>query len=102
MGLAVGCVGMTVDDFCGCYYDEFESICRSWSAMTESKNRDSWERMRFLAAISIQPHVKRKLTPKRLLPLPWDEKDKKNRHEQPELSADEKRMRFERLLNRNQ
>ena len=28
--------------------------------------------MRLLAAISIQPHVKGKLKPQQLLPLPWD------------------------------
>lgn len=34
--------------------------------------RSCWERMRMLASIVIQPHVKKKITPKRLLPFPWD------------------------------
>ena len=30
--------------------------------------------MRMLATITVQPHVKGKLTPEKLLPLPWEHK----------------------------
>ena len=51
---------------------EFEAIAAEFSADRQEQTRDRWERMRLLASITIQPHVRRKLTPRLLLPLPWD------------------------------
>jgi hypothetical protein len=56
---------------------------------------DSWERMRMNATISIQPHIKGKMTPERLLPFPWE---KPKKAEAPKVSAEEARKRFERLV----
>ncbi len=59
--------------------------------------------MRILAAISIQPHVKKKLTPQALLPLPWDRvKNRKSGISQqtPPLSKEEQRRRFYDLRDR--
>ena len=33
--------------------------------------RGDWERMRMNATITIQPHLKWKVTPRQVLPLPW-------------------------------
>lgn len=74
--IALGCIGISYDDFCKCTYEEFESICKAWHEMTEGQNRDAWERARIIATISIQPHIKKKLTPGQLMPLPWDKKRK--------------------------
>lgn len=30
LGLAVGCIGMSREDFCGCCFDEFEGISKAW------------------------------------------------------------------------
>ncbi len=68
--------------------------------MTEGQVQDAWERARTVAAIAIQPHVKKKLTPQQLLPLPWDKK-KQNRKQGPtKLTAEEKRKRFEDVARR--
>ena len=68
--------------------------------MTEGQAQDAWERARTVAAIAIQPHVKKKLTPQQLLPMPWDKK-KQNRKQGPtELTAEEKRKRFEDVARR--
>ena len=56
---------------------------------------DSWERMRMSATIGIQPHIKGKITPEKLLPFPWEKSKKKA--EAPKVSAEEARKRFERL-----
>lgn len=90
---------MSHDDFCKCTFGEFESICKAWREMTEGQNRDAWERARTIAAIIIQPHVKKKITPKQLLPLPWDKK-KINQSETPKFTAEEKRKRFEEVAHR--
>ena len=46
------------------------------------------------ATISIQPHIKGKMTPEKLLPFPWEKCKKKA--EAPKVSAEEARKRFER------
>jgi len=91
----VGCIGMSRDDFCNCYYDEFEGICRAWRQMHEGQNREAWERARIVATIAIQPHVNKKITPQQLLPLPWDKKNTIRRGEAPKLTAEEQQKRFE-------
>lgn len=63
--------------------------------MTESQNRDSWERARTVAAIIIQPHIKKKITPRQMLPLPWDKQKEDRGNDAPKLTAEEQRKRFE-------
>lgn len=93
--MAVGCIGMSHDDFCKCTFGEFESICRAWREMNDSRTRDAWERARTIATICIQPHVKKRISPRQLIPLPWDSKKEILRSEAHELTAEEKRKRFE-------
>ena len=50
-----------------------------------------------LAAITIQPHTKKKITPEKLLPFPWE---KKNKADRPIPSAKEDKARLESLLKR--
>lgn len=68
--------------------------------MTEGQNREAWERARTVAAIIIQPHVKKRITPKQLLLLPWDKKTKTDRGEAPKLTAEERKKRFEEIAHR--
>ena len=49
-----------------------------------------------LTAIIIQPHLKKKMTLDKVLPLPWDKGKKKA--EAPKVSAEEAKKRFERLV----
>lgn len=53
---------------------EFEAICESWQKMRDAEYKENWERVRMLATITIQPHVKQKLTAQKLLPFDWDKK----------------------------
>lgn len=88
---------MSHDDFCKCTFDEFESICDAWHEMREGQYRDSWERARMVAAICIQPHVRKRITPRQLLPLPWDNKKSEIRNNAPQLTSEERKERFEKL-----
>lgn len=45
--------------------------------------------MRMLAFITIQPHVKNKLTPQKLLPLSWDNRRKSNKAKTEHITAKE-------------
>ena len=96
LGHALGCIGMPLDDFCRLTPDEFGAVCKAWNERQEQLMRDGWERMRMNATIGIQPHVKGRVTPERLLPFPWEKSKKKA--EAPKVSAEEARKRFERLI----
>ncbi len=61
----------------------------------EDEMHDSWERMRMSATITIQPHIKGKMTPEKLLPFPWE---KKRKPKAPKVSREEARKRFEELV----
>lgn len=57
-------------------------MAEAWGRQREADGQDAWERMRLLATITIQPHVRKRLTPQQLLPLPW-EKPKDTRPHPP-------------------
>ena len=57
--------------------------------------------MRMLACITIQPHVKNKLTPQKLLPLSWDNRRKLKQAKTEHITAkeaEEKRKQIIALL----
>lgn len=66
-------------------------MCKACNDRLEARCEDSWERMRTLATITVQPHVKKRLAPKDLLPLPWDKKRKP-------VTLQEDKARLERLM----
>ena len=74
LSFALGCVGLSLPDFCALTPSEFRAVCDAWGRRNEGLEQGAWERMRLLATITIQPHVKKRLTPGQLLPLPWDRK----------------------------
>lgn len=96
----MGCMGMTHDEFCKCTFPEFESIYKAWHEMEESRYRSAWERGRTLATIIIQPHLSKKITPRQLLPLPWDKQKSNPTPEAPELTPEQRRQRFEEVARR--
>lgn len=92
---------MSLSDFCALDLDEFEAVFLAWSEAEEARNHDCWERMRLQASISIQPHVRKRINPRQLLPLPWDNHNevKESPRAKP-LTAQERLERFERLAAR--
>lgn len=97
MGYALGCIRLTYDDFCRLLPEEFEEICKAYSAQSEAEDKGEWERMRLLAAITVQPHVKGKVNPQKLLPLPWEKMQTPKREA---VSKEESKARFEALVKR--
>ena len=63
LGFALGCVGLSLPDFCALTPSEFRAVCDAWGRRNEGLEQGAWERMRLLATITIQPHVKKRLTP---------------------------------------
>ena len=99
-GQAVGIIGMSYDDFCRCDPDELEAIFKAYSEVRQENRLDEWERMRIAATIGIQPHVRRKITPQKLLPFPWDNKNKAatQKATAENMSSEDRRRRFEMLI----
>ncbi len=92
-------MGMSRSDFCACTPAEFAAAVKSWREAEESRRRDAWERMRLLALMTVQPHVKQRLSPSKLMPLPWDGEAKAAVPEKAEpCTAEESRRRLAALL----
>lgn len=76
------------------YYEEFEAVCKAYTAHEEAMTRERWEMMRLHASIGIQPHVKKHIGAKELVPLPWDKKT--TQKEKPLVSKEEAMKEFKR------
>lgn len=101
LGVALGAIGLSYDDFCRLTPEEFEEVYKAFRERSDAEYKDEWVRMRMLATIVIQPHLKRKMTPEKLLPLPWDNVGKKARRDDaPRTTPEEDLKRFEKLLKR--
>lgn len=81
-------------------FAEFAAVWKAYAEQRDTDFKDRWIRMRLLATISIQPHLakNKKITPEKLLPLPWDKE--KAKAEGPTLTAAEHRKRMEELVAR--
>ena len=75
--MALGCIGLSYDDFCALSPAEFNQVHRSWAERERERLHGDWERTRVMATIFVQPHLKKTVDPRKLLPLPWDAKPKK-------------------------
>lgn len=102
LGIALGCIGLSYDDFCKLGYDEFASIYNSYAEQRDVDFKDRWTRMRLLATIVIQPHLdkRHKITPERLLPFPWEKEKKKERgkKESPGITPEQQRERMAQIV----
>lgn len=94
MGIAIGNIGMLLDDFFRLEVPEFHAIYNAWKEQEEQKDRDSWERARMIATICIQPYSKKSLSPKKVLHLPWDDEC----HHVEVVSKEEDKRRLSALM----
>ncbi len=73
---------------------EFETTAKTFEQRREDANHTAWEQMRLQSLITIQPHIKDKISPTQLLPFPWD----KETSIEPEMSMAERRERARKRL----
>ena len=102
MGIAIGKIGMSLNDFKRLDSYEFAAIFNSYMEKQESEYKASWEQTRSLAYCIVKPYLKKEFQNKSshdLYPLPWDkEKDKKeDKKDVPKLTAEEQRERMRKL-----
>lgn len=93
MGVALGVLHLSFSDFMLLTPAEFGHVWQAYQDREESLMRECREIMRMQATIGIQPHVKNKLTPDKVLPFPW-EKPAKPKVEKESLTQDERKARF--------
>lgn len=74
--MAVGCVGMSYNDFCRCTPGQLKMILDRWSRKEKLMSRERWEQTRFLATTVLQPYAKKALKPTDVAKFKW-EKDQK-------------------------
>ena len=90
-------MGLKLDDVRRLTFEEFESIVEEWNQLKEREHHDDWERMRMHATITIQPHTKKRIEPRALLPFPWE----KTKTAPIETLSKEARMnRFKNIMNK--
>lgn len=95
----MGRVHISYEDFCKCTPEEFEAVCKAWQETRDAEYKENWERIRLLATITIQPHVKQKITAQKLLPFAWDKKTF-GIAESKQMTSKEKRERMDKILNK--
>lgn len=106
MAWAIGVIHMPLTEWQTLTPDEWQAVCQAWADHTDALQHDKWERMRLLATISVQPHIKNRITPASLLPLPWDGKPSGEGTSEtapaPQPTKEEARARFATLVAHNQ
>lgn len=103
LGFALGCVGLSLDDFCLLRQEELESVFKVYTSERDFFVRDGWERMRQHAAVSMQPHVRKRISARDLFHFGWDDTTvdgKKVEESSTPLSSAESKARFLRRLGR--
>lgn len=92
MGIATGCMGMSISDFCSCAPSEFNAIHECYRDARQEIMRQHWEQTRFMSVAILQPYSKKKLKASDLVLFPWE---KKQLPEEEETSTQD---RFEELM----
>lgn len=98
MAFAITAVGLTLNEWQSLTPEEWTAVATAYNQAREQQSHEAWERMRLHATLTIQPHVKGRLTPMRLLPFPWETTN--NAAPAPQLSKEEARARFVQLMQR--
>lgn len=88
-------MGLNRDDLLSMTTDEFAVAQKAFSDKVNEEAKEKWHRLRTLASILIQPHVKKRITPQQLIPLPGDKKRNRVGTKKPERST---LAKFEKLV----
>lgn len=70
----MGCVGMSMDDFCRCTPSEFQEVFEAWNTLRENQEHTAWERVRMQCLCSLQPYSKKQLSASDIMEFPWEKK----------------------------
>lgn len=88
----MGCLGMSLQDFCSCTPSEFQKVYEAWRENALRLQREGWEQTRLICVLSIQPYSTKKLDPQVVMPLPWDREEE--RKEERKMTEEERKERY--------
>ena len=92
--MAVGAIGMSVEDFCRCTPAEFRAVSDAYVETEGRHQRDEWERTRMQCVCMLQPYSKSKIDPKELMRFAWEEEEGS---QEDKLTTNEIWERFEKV-----
>ncbi len=88
----MGCMGMSMDDFCRCTPSEYNAIYREWHDHGEKQIQTQWEMVRMECLCTLQPYSRKRLTARDVMTFPWEEKAKS---EEGRTKSEEGRVKSE-------
>ena len=86
--MAMGCVGMSREDFERCTPFEFTEVMQQWRENQERIDRTTWDQTRFLATAMLQPYSRKALKATDVVKFTWDDKTE----EAPKGTSSRERM----------
>jgi hypothetical protein len=72
-------MGMTVDELYNMTPRQFQNKREGFQRVAEYGMQTKWEISRWLAAVVIAPHTKKRLKPRDLIAFPWENKKRVHR-----------------------
>lgn len=95
LGIAMGCMGMSIDDFCRCTPSEYYAAYEAWHDAVDAAERGKWERVRMQCLCILQPYSKDKLKTRDIMQFAWDKEVQVETPEEKEkLSREEIMERY--------
>lgn len=99
LGIAMGCMGISRNDFCRCTPSEFYAVYDAWNERQTRLERGRWERMRTQCLCALQPYSKSKLRAEDIMRFPWDgeneeRKASSSRSREDDMSHEELMARY--------
>lgn len=94
----MGCMGMSMDDFCRCTPSEFSQVWKCRLQQETRLERSAWERSRWVATCMVQPYSKKSLGVKDLAVFPWEKEEPTKQSAKPAMSTEEIKARYKNAL----
>lgn len=98
LGYGLGVCGLSFEDFGLLTPSEFRAISEARHRYDDDREREAWERARIVGVMSVSPWSGKSVDPKRVLPLPWDQRHEPT--EQRPATKEEAQRAFEALMKR--
>lgn len=99
----MGCMGMSMDDFCRCTPFEFYATYDAWNDLEDRREQAAWERMRMQCLCTLQPYSQKQLVATDVMRFPWDDEDQEpssSRSRENGLSREEIMARYKKAKKR--
>ena len=95
--MAVGRIGLSVQEFCLLTPAEFNAIYEEWKSEQEDITRGQWERCREICYHIIRPYAKKTLRKTDIMRFAWDSPSSNGTKKLTEEQKEANRKKFEEL-----